>query len=626
MQPMTSPQRIMTTTRLFSTTTTTTPSDPSSSSTKGWNQLGLVNELLDAVVTTMGLEEPTQVQQMVIPQLLQSQSLAFLSATGSGKTLAYCLPLLQLLKVQEQFEGYERRPQRPRLLVLAPTRELVAQIHSVVKALCHSAKLSSAALLGGEDAGKQRRRLAGNVDIVVTTPGRLLKHWTEEHVFLGEVTHVVVDEMDTMLEQGFENDLKKILYPVLYHKQPKQSVNPAVDYTDASPKLVLTSATLTQAVQKLVGDTSSPLANAKRHYKSTEALQESASASASSAAAARLVLPQLRVLQAPGLHKAVPLLKQAFVNVGTDDKLNVLVDQVLSAQNKAQFSSSASSSSSASAAAAASGLTMIFCNSAASCRAVQFALQESGVPSLACHGELNSAMRMEQLSQFRKAGIELGLAAKGGGGGGGQREEGDGADVSGGANSEPLPRVLVCTDLVARGLDVLQVSHVIMFDFPLNALDYLHRIGRTARASNAGWVTSLVTKRDQVLASAIKDAVQRGEPLDGLSSRKSDYLPGGRLHKKGRAGGSATSSTTATRRKTTANSSSTSRNTRSVGSADRSTSTSRGQGQGSGPSKPRSVGAKKGKASQVAGRFATSRSVRGKDAGSGSTNSKSRSR
>jgi superfamily II DNA/RNA helicase len=610
----------MTTTRLLSTTTTTTPSDPSSSSAKGWNQLGLVNELLDAVVTTMGLEEPTQVQQMVIPQLLQSQSLAFLSATGSGKTLAYCLPLLQLLKVQEQFGGYERRPQRPRLLVLAPTRELVAQIHSVVKALCHSAKLSSAALLGGEDAGKQRRRLAGNVDIVVTTPGRLLKHWTEEHVFLGEVTHVVVDEMDTMLEQGFENDLKKILYPVLYHKQPNQSVNPAVDYTEASPKLVLTSATLTQAVQKLVGDTSSPLANAKRHYKSTEALQESASASAASA---RLVLPKLRVLQAPGLHKAVPLLKQAFVNVGTDDKLNVLVDQVLSAQNKAAFSSSASSSSS-SAAAAASGLTMIFCNSAASCRAVQFALQESGVQSLACHGELNSAMRMEQLSQFRKAGI--GLAAKGGssGGGGDQREEGDGADGSGGANSEPLPRVLVCTDLVARGLDVLQVSHVIMFDFPLNALDYLHRIGRTARASNAGWVTSLVTKRDQVLASAIKDAVQRGEPLDGLSSRKSDYLPGGRLHKKGRAGGSTASSTTATRRKVTANSSSSSRNTRSVGSADRSTSTSRGQGQGSGPSKPRSLGGKKGKVGQVAGRFATSRSVRGKDAGSGSTKSRSR--
>jgi superfamily II DNA/RNA helicase len=590
-----------TTTRLFSsssTTTTPTRDEPANNNNnnnkKGWNQLGLVTELVDAVTLTMGLEEPTQVQQLVVPQLLQSQSLAFLSATGSGKTLAYCLPLLQLLKVQEQFDSYERRPQRPRLLVLAPTRELVAQIHSVVKALCHTAKLSSAALLGGEDAGKQRRKLSGCVDIVVATPGRLLKHWTEEHVFLGEVTHVVVDEMDTMLEQGFENDLKRILYPVLYRKQPTQPVNPDVDYKESSPKLVLTSATLTQAVQKLVGDTSSPRVNAKRHYQSAEALQGAAAASTAS----RLVLPQLRVLQAPGLHKAVPLLKQSFVSVGTDDKLNLLVDQVLSAKNKAEFSSATG---------AAAGLTMIFCNSAASCRAVQFALQESGVPSLACHGELNSAMRMEQLSQFRQAGSAL--AKRGGGGAGGA----GGGDPSSDSGDEPLPRVLVCTDLVARGLDVPQVSHVIMFDFPLNALDYLHRIGRTARASSAGWVTSLVTKRDQVLASAIKDAVRRGDPLDGLSSRKSDYLPGGRLHKS-RAGGSAT--TASTRRKSTANSSSSSGrgSTRSEATASRTSS----RGQGSGPSKARSVGAKKGKVSQVAGRVA-SRSVRGKDASSSSS-------
>jgi superfamily II DNA/RNA helicase len=161
------------------------------------------------------------------------------------------------------------------------------------------------------------------------------------------------------------------------------------------------------------------------------------------------------------------------------------------------------------------GLTMIFCNTASSCRAVQFALQESGIPSLACHGELNSAMRMEQLSRFRQAGLDLTKA-------GATSQNVGGTDI---------PRVLVCTDLVARGLDVRQVDRVIMFDFPLNSLDYLHRIGRTARANNAGSVTALVTKRDQVLAAAIQAAVQRGDPLDGLSSRKTDYQPGGRLHR-----------------------------------------------------------------------------------------------
>ena len=78
-----------------------------------------------------------------------------------------------------------------------------------------------------------------------------------------------------------------------------------------------------------------------------------------------------------------------------------------------------------------------------------------------------------------------------------------------------------------------------MFDFPLNALDYLHRSGRTARGvadettHGKGKVTALVAKRDKVLATAIENAVLKGEPLDGLSSRKSDYLPGGRLNRRG---------------------------------------------------------------------------------------------
>lgn len=105
--------------------------------------------------------------------------------------------------------------------------------------------------------------------------------------------------------------------------------------------------------------------------------------------------------------------------------------------------------------------------------------------------------------------------------------------------------ILVATDIAARGLDVPEVDHVVMFDFPLNPIDYLHRAGRTARGVNqrqvnkdngragSGRVTALVMKRDKVLAKAIEGAVQRGEPLDTLSSRKSDYLPGAKLGNKG---------------------------------------------------------------------------------------------
>ena len=104
--------------------------------------------------------------------------------------------------------------------------------------------------------------------------------------------------------------------------------------------------------------------------------------------------------------------------------------------------------------------------------------------------------------------------------------------------TEFLPRVLVCTDLAARGLDIPAIQHVIMFDFPLNSLDYLHRCGRTARgiatpsavsSTQKSKVTAFVTKRDMVLANAIERAVRTGQPLDGLSSRKTDYQPGGKL-------------------------------------------------------------------------------------------------
>ena len=181
------------------------------------------------------------------------------------------------------------------------------------------------------------------------------------------------------------------------------------------------------------------------------------------------------------------------------DKLSLIIDIL------GRGGSGAALRSGTSAEWAAQALTMIFCNTAASCRAVQYALSEAQIETLAYHGDLNSEARSENLQRFRLAGSTEGSLSD--------------------------PRILVCTDLAARGLDIPQVDHVVMFDFPLNALDYLHRSGRTARGDRTGGrVTALVGKRDRVLANAIENAVQQGEPLDGLSSRKSDYQPGGRLH------------------------------------------------------------------------------------------------
>ncbi|VEU36591.1 unnamed protein product [Pseudo-nitzschia multistriata] len=480
-----------------------------------WNKLGLLTEICSCLQDELKLPTPTMVQSLVIPQLLgtEKESIAFLAATGSGKTLSYVLPLVQQLKEQEMFEDYERRPKRPRVLILAPTRELALQITAVVKSLSHAVKLSTQALVGGVNKGSQRKAMENRpVDIVVATPGRLLQQWKDGNLFLGSVQTVVVDEMDTMLEQGFQRELRDIMYPLLYAASPKEvdiaaekdgwggtrpvkkkagKVVPNDNFSNLplkenAPQIVMTSATMTQSIQRLLGEnpkTSKLAVTAKRLHGSHPAANADEK---DSGANAKLKFPPMKIVSTPGLHKAIPRLEQIFVDVGQTDKVSLLLDVIASQRARA---------------------TIIFCNTASSVRAVQYALAEARMESLAYHGELNSAVRTENLKKFREIASDKSM-------------ETDNFDNN---------KILVCTDIGARGLDIPQVDSVVMFDFPLNAMDYLHRSGRTARGAGKGKVTALVAKRDKVLATAIQQAVLRGETLDGLSSRKSDYRPGARF-------------------------------------------------------------------------------------------------
>lgn len=126
---------------------------------------------------------------------------------------------------------------------------------------------------------------------------------------------------------------------------------------------------------------------------------------------------------------------------------------------------------------------------------MDYALTEAGHVVQSYHGDLNSKERETGLDRFRS----------------GERQ------------------YLVCTDIAARGIDIPEVDHVIMFDFPLNPIDYLHRAGRCGRAGRKGLVTALVAKRDQVLSKAIQGAITRGLPIDELTSEKKDYQDKGKL-------------------------------------------------------------------------------------------------
>lgn len=589
----TSQRAVDTTTKKVSTATNKKTPTPVS-----WTNLGLWPILANHLAHELQFKQPTPVQSMAIPAVLKQHPsmhhICFLAATGSGKTLAYVLPLMQMIK-QVEYDSFgfpeqdpttsstplastspkpaivtsfvsstaadtESRPkQRPRLLILAPTRELVQQIGLVVKQVCHILKLSSTALYGsGNNYRKQKESLNRPIDIIVSTPSRLLQHWKDGNVFLSQVQHIVLDEMDTMLEQGFAKELADLIHPLLYPRLSeggKQGTNsskiPLVSGSNNeglggstavlsnSPRIIMTSATMTQAIIQMIADAkeSNQIAKditAKKLYRNKNVTTDTGG---SSSLVSQLRLPRMILLKAEGLHKAIPRLKQIFVDVGNADKMDLLVDLLVSStsswrkgltskrtrkrqtneddwDNDGQSDDDsldldyashdeyededydigmASGSSSLSSKLDSSTSTsdpaiMVFCNTGTSCRAVQYACAEARIDTLAYHGGLNSNVRQQNWKEFQSRG-----------------------------------GILICTDLAARGLDILSVDHVVLFDFPLNSLDYLHRTGRTARQGRSGRVTAFVTKRDQVLAKAIERAVRRGEPLDGLSSRKSDY-------------------------------------------------------------------------------------------------------
>jgi ATP-dependent RNA helicase RhlE len=167
-------------------------------------------QLSQQILTSLrdeGYSIPTPIQARTIPALLQGRDLLGCAQTGTGKTAAFALPLLERL-----IRGRERpRPRDVRFLVLAPTRELAAQIDSSFAAYGRRVSFSHACIYGGVAKGGQVRALARGVDVLVATPGRLLDLHNERKLRLDHVEVVVLDEADRMLDMGFIHDIRKVV-------------------------------------------------------------------------------------------------------------------------------------------------------------------------------------------------------------------------------------------------------------------------------------------------------------------------------------------------------------------------------------------------------------------------------
>jgi ATP-dependent RNA helicase RhlE len=307
---------------------------------------------------------------------MAGQDLLGLAQTGTGKTAAFALPLLQQLSVGHE----QRRGRSVRALILAPTRELAIQIHNSLRTYGRFLHLRTAVIVGGVSQGAQVKAIAGGLDILVATPGRLLDLMEQRHVLLDAVTHLVLDEADRMLDMGFIRDIRKIIAAV-----PKKRHS------------MLFSATMPTNVEHL----------------------------------AQSILHQpVRIDVSPPERTA--------------DNIDQRVYYVAAAEKRALLATLLRDSTLA--------RVLVFTRTKHTANRVADHLGKSGFSADAIHGNKSQGARQRALERFR----------------------------SGDA------RILVATDIAARGIDIDNVTHVINFELPNEPENYVHRVGRTARAGAAG--------------------------------------------------------------------------------------------------------------------------------------------
>ena len=211
------------------TEATAPTSDDANPSENGFTALGLSGSLLKSIVAT-GYTTPTPIQARAIPAALAGRDLLLSAQTGSGKTAAFVLPILHQLselqakeKAAEKTASGKRGRQQPKVvqaLILTPTRELANQVQDSIRRYGSAMKdLYSVPLVGGAAYSGQIRALKKGVQIIVATPGRLLDHINAQRVNLSDLTMLVLDEADRMLDMGFADDINAILEATPAHRQ-----------------------------------------------------------------------------------------------------------------------------------------------------------------------------------------------------------------------------------------------------------------------------------------------------------------------------------------------------------------------------------------------------------------------
>jgi len=380
-----------------------------------------LNEVLTRALGAAGYTEPTEVQAAAIPAALAGKDLMVSSRTGSGKTASFMLPALTRILAQREKAAAERKAtgpantghagprgatpftnatRGPRILVLAPTRELAMQVSKAASDYGRFVPgLRVATVVGGVPYGAQLAALRGPLDILIATPGRLIDHLGSGKCQLGNVEMLVLDEADRMLDMGFIDDIRLI-----------------VDATPRTRQTAMYSATFSGTVGRLAAD---------------------------------LLREPLRI-EASSQTEGHADIEQRLHWADDFEHKNALLDHILTERSMEQ--------------------AVVFTSTQRDADWLADRLHDMGHSVASLHGGMPQGRRTRVLQGLRSKHL----------------------------------RVLVATDVAARGIDVPSISHVINYGLPMKEEDYVHRIGRTGRAGRAGLAVTLAERRDSGMIHRIQ--------------------------------------------------------------------------------------------------------------------------
>jgi len=338
------------------------------------------SDALQQGISDAGFEYCTPIQADTLPLAMEGHDVAGQAQTGTGKSAAFLLAALHYLDTHPPQP--ERKPTQPRVLILAPTRELAIQIHHDAEILAKHTDYKLALVYGGTGYESQRQTLLDGTDFLIGTPGRLIDYF-KQHVFdLKAIQVMILDEADRMFDLGFIKDIRYVLRRM---PEPDKRLN------------MLFSATLSYRVTELAYD----------HMNSPEMVQ---------------IEPD---------KVTADLVTQSVYYTANQEKIPLLLGLLNHMDPKR---------------------SIVFVNTKRAAELVWGYLKSNGYEAAVLSGDVPQNKRISLLKQFQ---------------------------------SGDLP-VLVATDVAARGLHIPEVSHVFNYDLPQDAEDYVHRIGRTARAGAKG--------------------------------------------------------------------------------------------------------------------------------------------